>query len=128
MGHYNPGTKEQLADWLAIFFYGKDRTSDIVRDYRIPRELADALLRDGWVTHERKLRFELRVVPLDERDGGKYAVWDTAMGDRVALFAKVWDAVAYVNQLNSNGRPNEKASYAVSQDVPTGSSGVAGEF
>lgn len=128
MGHYNPGTKEQLRDWLAIFFYGQDRTSDIVRDYRIPRELADALMRDGWVTHERKLRFELRVVPLDERDGGKYAVWDTAVGDRVALFAKVWDAVAYTNHLNSTGRPNEKASYAVSQDVPTGSSGVAGEF
>lgn len=120
--------KNQLRDWIAVWMYGRDRQDDMVRDYRIPGELAAALIKDGWVTGVRKLRFELRVVPLDERDGGKYEVVDTAVGDRVSLFAKVWDAVAYVNHLNSNGRPNEKASYAVSQDVPTGSSGVAGEL
>jgi hypothetical protein len=117
---------EQLRDYISLVLYNAPRTEPEAHDYWLPRDLAHALIREGWVTSMPKLRFELRVIPLDQRNGGKYEVVDNQLGDTVSIFTKVWDAVAYVNHLNGNGRESEKVQGT--KGLPTGSSGVAGEL
>ena len=112
----------RLQAWLSKWFRGAPGDDD----YTLARDLAHALVRDKWVTALPKERFEMAVIPLDQRNGGMYEVKDTVNGDVVAMFHRVWDAVAFVNNLNAMGRESDKVKYRTAvADVPTSSTGVA---
>jgi hypothetical protein len=66
------------------------------------RTLATELCSEGWIDRSRDTRrYQVKVVPLNERCGGMYAVTDDVTKCTVAYFVLSFDAEIYAANMNN---------------------------